>query len=225
MEEIHFDYGSDIFSSIQRSKIFWNGNNCKYYTHFFVTIRALKLVGCAKSGHVERAFLWPQIRQHFFFKYIILKFLLHNFPLFSQLKVLWKIFHLIQICMYTQSYESRFNEIPRFCEQIPAPSNYFTIVNSIWFSELLDLVSKSGLMGLFVKSRLVCICYCNFWPFLVHSEWQRLKTFCWFALLLEAEQKNKKNMRNSNVKLFEEIFLLMLLKWKKFQGLWKMPCP
>ena len=85
MEEIHFDYGSDIFSSIQRSKIFWNGNDCKY--------------------------------------------------------------QLIQICMYTQSWfnESRFNEIPRFSEQMPAPFYYFYIVNSIRFSESLDLVNKSGL--------------------------------------------------------------------------------
>ena len=31
--------------------------------------------------------------------------------------------------------ESRFNEIPRFIEQLPAPLNYFNIVNSIRFSE------------------------------------------------------------------------------------------
>ena len=41
--------------------------------------------------------------------------------------------------------------------QILAPLNYFTIVNSIWFSELHDLVTKSGLTGSFVKSRLLCI--------------------------------------------------------------------
>ena len=44
--------------------------------------------------------------------------------------------------------ESRFNEIPRFSEQLPAPFNYFTIVNLIRFSELHDLVNKSGLTGL-----------------------------------------------------------------------------
>ena len=44
--------------------------------------------------------------------------------------------------------ESRFNEIPRFSEQLPAPFNYFTIVNLIQFSELHDLVNKSGLTGL-----------------------------------------------------------------------------
>ena len=52
--------------------------------------------------------------------------------------------------------ESRFNEIPRFSEQIPAPLDYFAIVNSIWFSELLYLVNKSGITGSFVKSRLGC---------------------------------------------------------------------
>ena len=41
---------------------------------------------------------------------------------------------------------SWFNEIPRFSEKMPAPSNYFIIVNSIWFNELLDLVNKSGLI-------------------------------------------------------------------------------
>ena len=40
--------------------------------------------------------------------------------------------------------ESRFNEIPWFSEQMPAPLNYFTTVNSIWISELHDLVNKNG---------------------------------------------------------------------------------
>ena len=31
--------------------------------------------------------------------------------------------------------ESGFNEIPRFSEQLPAPLNYFIIVNLIRFSE------------------------------------------------------------------------------------------
>ena len=53
-------------------------------------------------------------------------------------------------------YESRFNEIPRFSIQIPASLNYFAVVNSIRFSELHDLVNKSGLTGWFVKSRLGC---------------------------------------------------------------------
>ena len=44
--------------------------------------------------------------------------------------------------------ESRFNEIPRFIEQLPAPLNYFNIVNLIGFSELHDLVKKIGLTGL-----------------------------------------------------------------------------
>ena len=44
--------------------------------------------------------------------------------------------------------ESRFNEIPRFREKLLAPLNYFTIVNLIRFSELHDLVNKSGLTGL-----------------------------------------------------------------------------
>ena len=47
--------------------------------------------------------------------------------------------------------ESRFNKISRISEQTSAALNYLTIVNSIWFSELHDLVNKSGL---FVKSRL-----------------------------------------------------------------------
>ena len=37
------------------------------------------------------------------------------------------------------------DEMPWFSEQMPAPLNYFTIVNSIWFSELHDLVNKNGL--------------------------------------------------------------------------------
>ena len=41
--------------------------------------------------------------------------------------------------------EARFNEIPRFSEQMPAPLNYFTISNLIRFCELHDLVNKSGL--------------------------------------------------------------------------------
>ena len=41
--------------------------------------------------------------------------------------------------------KARFNEIPRFSEQMPAPFYYFYIVNSIRFSESLDLVNKSGL--------------------------------------------------------------------------------
>ena len=39
---------------------------------------------------------------------------------------------------------------------MPAPLNYFTIVNLIPFSELHDLVNKSGLTSSFVKSRLEC---------------------------------------------------------------------
>ena len=48
----------------------------------------------------------------------------------------------------TTTLKSRFKEIPRFSEQLPAPLNYFTIVNLIRFSELHDLVNTSGLMGL-----------------------------------------------------------------------------
>ena len=44
--------------------------------------------------------------------------------------------------------ESWFNEMPQFSEQLPAPLNYFTVVNLIWFCELHDLVNKSGLTGL-----------------------------------------------------------------------------
>ena len=59
--------------------------------------------------------------------------------------------------------EYRFNEISQFSEQMPAPLNYFTIVNLIPFSELHDLVNKSGLTSSFIKSRLeftmkVCAC-------------------------------------------------------------------
>ena len=39
---------------------------------------------------------------------------------------------------------------------MPAPLNYFTIVNLIPFSELHDLVNKSGLTSSFLKSRLEC---------------------------------------------------------------------
>ena len=39
-------------------------------------------------------------------------------------------------------------DLTRFNEQLPAPLNYFTIVNLIRFSELHDLVNKSGLTGL-----------------------------------------------------------------------------
>ena len=53
--------------------------------------------------------------------------------------------------------EYQFNEIQRFSEQMLAPLNYFTILNSIQFSELRNLVIKSGLMSLFFKSRLSCI--------------------------------------------------------------------
>ena len=61
--------------------------------------------------------------------------------------------------------EYRFNEISQFSEQMPAPLNYFTIVNLIPFSELHDLVNKSGLTSSFVKSRLECttmkVCACT----------------------------------------------------------------
>ena len=39
---------------------------------------------------------------------------------------------------------------------MPAPLNYFTIVNLIHFSELRNLVNRSGLTGSFIKSRLGC---------------------------------------------------------------------
>ena len=58
--------------------------------------------------------------------------------------------------------ESRFNKMPHFSEQIPAPLNYFIIVNSIRFSELHNLVNKSCLTGLFIKSRLEYITFCTF---------------------------------------------------------------
>ena len=45
---------------------------------------------------------------------------------------------------------------------MPAPLNYFTIVNSIRFSELHNLVNKSCLTGLFIKSRLEYITFCTF---------------------------------------------------------------
>ena len=61
--------------------------------------------------------------------------------------------------------EYRFNEISQFSEQMQAPLNYFTIVNLIPFSELHDLVNKSGLTSSFVKSRLECttmkVCACT----------------------------------------------------------------
>ena len=40
---------------------------------------------------------------------------------------------------------------------MPTPLNYFTIVNSIQFSELHDLVNKSGLTGSFLKSKVGCV--------------------------------------------------------------------
>ena len=43
-----------------------------------------------------------------------------------------------------------------FIEQMPAPLNYSTIVNLIHFSELRNLVNRSGLTGSFIKSRLGC---------------------------------------------------------------------
>ena len=54
----------------------------------------------------------------------------------------------------SQFNESQFNEIPWFSEQMPAPLNYFIILNLIQFSELHNLVNKSGLMTSFLKSRL-----------------------------------------------------------------------
>ena len=39
-------------------------------------------------------------------------------------------------------------DLTRFNEQLPAPLNYFTIVNLIPFSELHGLVNKRGLTGL-----------------------------------------------------------------------------
>ena len=44
--------------------------------------------------------------------------------------------------------ESQFNEISRLSEQMPAPLKYFTIANLIQFSELHNLVNKSGLTDL-----------------------------------------------------------------------------
>ena len=52
--------------------------------------------------------------------------------------------------------ESWFNEIPCFSALMPAHLNYFTIVNSIQFSELHDLVNKTGQTASFIKSRLGC---------------------------------------------------------------------
>ena len=73
---------------------------------------------------------------------------------FSSTLKIWKIhnLHLHSKNSTLKSWfnESRFTKIPRFSEQMPAPLNYFTkyIVNSIWFSELHNLVNKSGLIGL-----------------------------------------------------------------------------
>ena len=47
-------------------------------------------------------------------------------------------------------------DLTRFNEQLPAPLNYFTIVNLIRFGVLQYLLTKSSLTVLFVKSRLGC---------------------------------------------------------------------
>ena len=39
-------------------------------------------------------------------------------------------------------------DLTRFNEQLPAPLNYFTIVNLIRYGELQDLVNKNGLTGI-----------------------------------------------------------------------------
>ena len=89
-----------------------------------------------------------------------------NFPMVSMAQTT-KVAFIMIVCAYlvkswfseswfkdSQFNESRFNEIRRFIEQMPAPWNHFTIVNSIRFSELHNLVNKSCLTGLFIKSRL-----------------------------------------------------------------------
>ena len=49
--------------------------------------------------------------------------------------ILQKIEHGMPPTLKSWFNESWFNKIQRFIEQIATPLNYFTIVNSIWFSE------------------------------------------------------------------------------------------
>ena len=103
---------------------------------------------------------------------------------FSSTLKIWKIhnLHLHSKNITLKSWfnecwfnKSRFTKIPRFSDQMPAPLNNFTIVNSIQFSEQKWSDGRS-----FVKSRLGCttaLKNCNFLKdfyslFQVHSSWR-----------------------------------------------------
>ena len=62
----------------------------------------------------------------------------------------WDIISSTLKSWYNESWfnESLFTEIPWYSVQMTVPLNYFTVVHPICFSELHNLVNKSGLDGL-----------------------------------------------------------------------------
>ena len=99
---------------------------------------------------------------------------MQSYSKYTTTNILERIF-LLETSVYVWCYnsilkswfnESRFNKMPQFSEQMPAPLNYFTIVNSIRFSEQKWSEGRS-----FVKSRLGCttaLKNCNFLKIFTH---------------------------------------------------------